>query len=252
VNRDGSSPYTVRSVLRTLDILDLLRQRPDGATLTELTSVADMPKSSVFRYLSTLESRGYVEREDDTGSYRLGTVFLSAGTRDLETLAARARPVLEELRDEFEETVNLGVLDASRVLYLEIVESRRSMRFVAHKGSREHLHSTALGKAIASQLGDEVVRRILSEEGMPPRTDRTITDPDEFITSVDRIRRKGFAIDDRENEPDGRCVAVPVVGMRPPAALSLSAPSSRFSLGHAKGAAEELKEAAERIAGGAT
>ena len=247
-----SSPYAVRSVSRVLDIMDFLRQHPEGASPAELAGATDMPRSSVFRYLSTLESRGYVERENGTGAFHLGPAFLSSDVRHLRLLSQRARPILEELRDRFGETVNLGVLDGSRVVYLEIVESLRSMRFVARKGDHEPIHSTGLGKAISMLLDDDAIRAILKTEGMPARTNRTITDPDEFTETINQSREAGYAIDDGENEADGRCVAVPIPGLAFPAALSLSAPAARFSDREAKAAFDILQEAARRIAGGAS
>jgi IclR family acetate operon transcriptional repressor len=246
-----NSPYAVRSVTRVLDLMDLLRSRPDGATLAELAATTDMPRSSVFRYLSTLESRGYVERDNGSGAFRLGPAFLSSDVHHLRSLSQRARPILEELRDRFEETVNLGVLDGTRVVYLEIVESRRSMRFVARQGDHEPLHSTALGKAICQLLDDDEILSILAAEGMPARTERTITDPEEFLESVSQNRQVGYALDDGENEADGRCVAVPINLLSFPAAISLSAPAARFSDREAKGAYDFLAEAARRIAGDA-
>lgn len=248
----SGSPYAVRSVTRVLDIMDFLREHPEGATLAELATATDMPRSSVFRYLSTLEARGYVERENSSGTFHLGPAFLSSDVRHLRLLSLRARPILEELRDRFEETVNLGVLDGSRVVYLEIVESRRSMRFVARKGDHEPIHSTGLGKAISMLLDGDEIRSILSSEGMPARTARTITDPEEFLATIEQSRQVGYAIDDGENEADGRCVAVPIPGLAFPAAVSLSAPAARFSDREAKAAYDELAEAARRIAGEAT
>ncbi|HUG09024.1 MAG TPA: IclR family transcriptional regulator [Acidimicrobiia bacterium] len=243
----AETQYAVRSVLRVLDILDLLRQRPDGATLKELAQVTEMPKSSVFRYLVTLESRGYVERTEKDGAFRLSSAFISTEAHHLELLANRARPRMEELRDRFGETVNLAVLDDTRIIYLEIVESRRSMRWVVAKGDREHLHSTALGKAVAIVLDDEEISSILKAEGMPARTERTIRDPGEFLRLIAQARIDGYAIDDEENEQGGRCVAVPIRGSNPRAALSLSAPTSRLSIADAEGVARVLDETAEMI-----
>jgi IclR family transcriptional regulator, acetate operon repressor len=240
--------YAVRSVLRVLDILDLLRQRPGGATLKELTQVTNMPKSSVFRYLATLESRGYVERIERDGAFRLSAAFISTEAHHLELLANRARPRMEELRDRFGETVNLAVLDDTRIVYLEIVESRRSMRWVVAKGDREHLHSTALGKAVAMVLDDQHISSILEAAGMPSRTERTIADPETFLAEIARARVNGYAIDDEENEQGGRCVAVPIRGSNPKAALSLSAPTSRLSITEAGSVAQVLETAANQIA----
>jgi IclR family acetate operon transcriptional repressor len=246
-SRDGGNPYSVRAVERVVDILDLLHDTVGGATLAEVARATGLPKATAFRYLSTLEARGYVEHASRTGAYQLGMAFVSSHSRQLDVLTARARPILEDLRDRYEETVNLGVLERSRVMYLEIVESRRGMRFAARKGDREALHTSALGKAIAAQVEETRLRAILAAEGMPERTARTITDPDVFVKVVEKVRENGYAIDDRENEEDGRCVAVPVPGVGVPAAISLSAPAARFSEGDAGKAVLPLQEAARRL-----
>ena len=245
--------YAVRAAVRVLDILDLLQQSADAVTLADVADATGLPKSSAFRYLATMESRGYVQR--DTAGYHLGIGFLSSRAERLEVLAVRARPVLEEVRDRFEETVNLAVLDGTRAVYVEIVESRRGMRFAARRGDREPLHATALGKAIASTLDSDHVRAILAVEGMPQRTRRTITDPERFVQVVTTVARDGYAVDDRENEEDGRCVAVPLAGMHIPAAVSLAAPANRLTVDEAVVAAGSLRTAATEIArrmGGAT
>jgi IclR family transcriptional regulator, acetate operon repressor len=241
--------YSVRAVLRVLDILEVLRGSPDGVPLQAFSQSLGLPKSSIFRYLSTLEARGYVERDPVSGHYRSGRSFLPSVTGQLETLTARARPILEGLRDRFGETINLGVLEGRRVAYLEIVESPRAMRFAARKGDRDPIHSTALGKAIASRLPDRQVRRILTKEGMPQLTSRTITDPEIFLKELAMIRERGYAVDNGENEEDGRCVAAPIPDHRLGAAISLSAPEARFSLSGVDQVGDALREAAAELAG---
>jgi IclR family acetate operon transcriptional repressor len=242
------SPYAVRAVLRVLDILDVLQNSAHGVALSQLAEAVGLPKSSIFRYLSTMEARGYVARDPATGDYRFGRAFLPTHTRRLQVMAARARPLLQELRDHFEETINLGVLDGKRVAYLEILESPQAIRFATQKGDRDPVHSSALGKAICSQLSAEQVLAILRAEGMPRRTSRTITDPDVFLREIAVVREIGFAIDNGENEEDGRCVAVPLRASRVPAAISLSAPAPRFSLEGAEEVAAALRGVAKQVA----
>lgn len=237
-----SSTYSIRAVHRVCDILDLLQQSPDGVALPDVAKVVRLPKSSAFRYLATLEQRRYVERDPLTGCYRAGSALLPLRAHEPELLARRARPHMEQLRDKLEETINLGMLDGNRVIYLEIVESHRAMRLAAHRGDREPVHSTALGKAIAAHLPEERVRAILAAAGMPRVTRRTITDPQPYLWELAQVRTRGYALDDGENEIDGRCVAVPVVGGNLAAAISLSAPASRFPLSQAEETAEMLRE----------
>ncbi len=246
--RETSSAYSIRAVERVCDLLDLAQHSPNGFSLADVVDATALPKSSAFRYLSTLESRRYLERDESKGTFRVGPSLLPLQGRQLELLAARARPLLEALRDRFEETINLALLDGNRVVYLEIVESQRSMRLAARKGDRDHVHCTAVGKAIATMLPGERVRAILEAEGMPAMTNATITDVDTYLQELGATRSRGYALDNGENEPDGRCVAVPLVGAGLPTAISLSAPAARFPLDDVEQVAEALTEVAAHLA----
>lgn len=242
----GDSSYTIRAADRVCDILDLLLEDTGGVSLVQVAEVTALPKSSAFRYLATLEARRFVERDDD-GNYRLGLAFLPFQSRQLELLTQRARPRLEQLRNKFEETVNLGMLDGNRVTYLDIVESQRSVRLAARPRDRDRIHSTALGKAIAAHLPVERVRDILATEGMPRLTAATITDTQAYLTEIAEVRERGWALDDGENEPDGRCVAVPLVGSRLPLAVSVSAPASRLPVQQVAEVATVLADVAAHL-----
>lgn len=240
---EAGGRYSVRAVERVADILDTLQRAETGVSLVTLAEVTGLPKSSVFRYVATLEARGYVEKDPDSGDYTLG-VALPSQQRHFELLSARARPVLERFRDRFGETVNFGVLDGDRVLYLEIVESHKAMRLAARRGDRDYVHSTALGRAIVAGLPEERVRRIVASAGMPAMTTRTVTSADELIASLADVRANGFAIDDEENEEGARCVAIALPGMRVPAGISVSAPAVRLSRDDAARVAGVLAEEA--------
>ncbi|HYZ97144.1 MAG TPA: IclR family transcriptional regulator [Acidimicrobiales bacterium] len=244
---EPDNAYSIRAVQRVCDILELLHERPDGVSLLQVAQVTALPKSSAFRYLATLEARRYIERDAASGDYRLGLAFLPLQARRLDLLAQRARPRLEALRDRFEETVNLGLLDGTRVIYLDIVESPKSMRLAARPGDRDHVHSTALGKAITAHLPEDRVKAIVAGTGMPALTPNTITDEARFFDELTRVRKRGYALDNGENEPDGRCVGVSILRSRFPAALSFSAPVSRFPLGQVQEVAAALQEVADKL-----
>jgi IclR family acetate operon transcriptional repressor len=246
VEPEDPSAYSIRAVRRVCDLLDLLQDRVDGVSLPEVAEAVRLPKSSAFRYLATLESRRYVERTTN-GDYRLGLAFLPIQAAQLDTLADRGRPLLEVLRDEFEETVNLGLLSGNRVSYIEILESPKAMRLAARKGDRDPIHSTALGKAIAAHLDPERVRAILDVEGMQRYTKRTVTSQKAYFAELERVRNDGYAVDDGENEPDGRCLAVPLFVHKLPAAISLSAPAARFPIEDVASAAARLTEVAQQL-----
>lgn len=247
-HEESETRYTIRAVERVCDILDLLLRSPGATSLAKIAAVSKLPKSSAFRYLTTLEVRRYVQRNVVSGDYEVGMALLPLQTHRLELLRRQAVPFLSALRDRFQETINLGILDRGRIFYIEIAESPRGVRLAARRGDRDPIHSTALGKAIAASLNDEQVRSILDSEGMPQLTDRTIVDADAYLKELGAVRAQGYALDDGENESDGRCVAVPLGGINLRAGLSLSAPAMRFSLDSVPLIVSALQDAARHMA----
>ena len=245
-NADAGA-YPIRAVARVCDILDALQESPDGVILTKIAAQTGMPKSSAFRYLAALEDRQYVERDEATGLYRLGLAFRPLATRSVDQLLEVARPELEKLRQVTGETVNLGILSGGRVVHLEVLESPQIMRLAARVGESAPIHVTALGKALAATMNESRVRTILDKEGMPKVGPRTITDPDEFVAEIEKVREEGYGVDDCEAQDDGRCVAVAIEGTGIPAAISLSSPASRLAREDIPAGGGRLKATARAI-----
>lgn len=239
----NDNSYPIRAVDRVCDILDLVQQEPDGLTLVDVARAVKLPKSSAFRYLAALEARGYVERDGD-GLFLVG---LALNSERLDVITQRVRPYLEKLRDEFGETVSLGMFDRGGVYYLAMEESQHATRTVQRPGVRYPVHSSAFGKVFTAWRPDGEVRLLLEREGMPRFTEFTITEPDSYLQELARVREHGYAVNDREGEPDSRCVAVPVHGLRLPIAMSMSAPVSRFGPEDIPAVAEALTEAAREF-----
>lgn len=243
---ESGSRYSIRAVERAFDILDVLARTPGGASLADIAKVVELPKSSVFRYLSTLERRGHVIRGgEDVFLLGAGRSFMRP--REVAQLCAAAVGRMQELCRRFEETINLGALDGHRIIYLEVAESARAMRFAASRGGSDPIHSSALGKIISSSLSDEEVRGILAVEGMPKMTSKTITNPEAFLAELKLVRERGYSIDEGENEDGGRCVAV-ALPYPFGAAMSLSAPAARLPRENLPEVAATLRRAADDIA----
>lgn len=237
---------SLRAVERVCDILDLLQASSEELTLTDIADRTGLPKSTAYRYIVALESRAYVDR-DDNNVLRLGAAFRPRVTRQLEQFIALARPVLLGLRNSTNETVNLGVLDGGQLSHVIVVESEQMMRLAARVGERGMIHSTAMGKVIAANLEPDLVRGILETEGMQALTNFTITDADDYLAELDRVRRLGFGLDDCENQEDGRCIAVAIEHMPVPCAVSISAPVRRFPKNRIPEFVELLRAAAEEL-----
>lgn len=244
---DSVANYPIRSVDRVCDILDTLANAPAGVTLTEVAETTGLPKSSAFRYLSALEARHYVERGHDAVTYKLGLAFRPQHTRSIAQLAELAKPALERLRDKLDETTNLGLLDGTSVVHAVVCETPQMMRLAAHVGDRGYVHATALGKAMAAPLPEDKIRSLIAVAGMPALTPATITTIDDFLIELDHIRNQGYAVDEEENQTGGRCVAVAISGLGFPAAVSVSAPATRFPPTAVPTAARALQRVAKDL-----
>jgi IclR family acetate operon transcriptional repressor len=242
--------YTIRAVDRVCDLLDLLQEAHHGVSLKDAARATGLPKSSVFRYLVSLESRRYIEQDPQDGTYRLGSAFMPVQARQIDLLVERAHPQLEWVRDEVGETAALAMLDSDEIIYLDVVESTSELRLAPTAGDRATLHATASGKMIAAQLDDQRVRSALATSGMRANTERTIASVELFLKELERVRAHGYAVDDGESTVHGRCVAVAVPNTHLPAAMSICAPANRLPLDAIRSMSAILLTAAGEIAGG--
>lgn len=239
-------PAAIRSVQRAFALLEVLADRDEDSTLTALAQHLDLPVPTTFRLMRTLVSGGYV-RQSPSRRYGLGPGLVRLGERASHRLSAWAGPVLEQVVDQLQETANLAVLDGDRVTYVAQVPGAYGMRMSAEVGQRVHAHCSAVGKAILATLPDAQVRALLQRSGMPPATSATIRDEAAFVAELARIRLRGYAIDDGEQEQGVRCVATVVRGWASPMAVSISGPSTRVPIAAITGYAEVLAHAATRL-----
>ncbi|MEH6942252.1 IclR family transcriptional regulator [Bacillus sp. JJ722] len=202
----------VKSVSRALDIITILSLKKGGLGVTEIASQIDINKSSVYRILSTLVQYGYVEQDPDTGRYKLGYKFLEISSKLLESIDLRteAQPFLKELENETNEVIHLVVYDQGEVVYIEKLEGNELLRMHSRVGKRAPMHCTSVGKAILAHLPTNVVSTILHQKGMPVHTDRTITDKEEFMKELVKVKENGCAYDLEENEYGITCIAAPI------------------------------------------
>jgi len=223
------------SVLRALDLLELVAEASGEIGVTELAARSGMHKSSVSRVMATLASRGYARQNPTTGRYALGLHLAKLGTASLAQVDLRqqARPFVEQLCRASGETVHLAEMIDDSIVYIDKAESEHVLTMRSRVGSSVPLHCTGLGKALCAFLPQDFVLRCLDRTGMVRYRPNTITDRDEFLVCLAEIRERGYAIDDEEHEEGVRCVAVPVMDYlgRAVAAISVSGPTVRLSCG---------------------
>ncbi len=234
--------YEIAVLARALDIVDALAAAGEPLGASDLAREIAATKSATFRILVNLERRGYVRKDPDSARYRLGPALISLGYQASNgiDLLSLAHPHLEALSARIQETANLGAIRDGEIVYLDIIESPRSLRMAARIGARDLVHSTALGKAILAFLPEGDLDAVFAAP-LSRSTQRTITDPDKLRAELASIRASGVAREAGENEPDARCVGVPIFDRNGvSAALSISGPASRLDDLTTERAASEL------------
>jgi DNA-binding IclR family transcriptional regulator len=226
-----TAPASVKSALRTVELLELLAAAPHPMTLAEVHRELPYPKSSLLVLLRTLVGRGWLQVEPVSGRYSIGLRALLAGSSylDRDLVAQFSGPLLRRLSEELDETVHVARLDGSDVIYLASRESTHHLRTTSRVGRRLPANACSLGKALLSTRSDAVVDALLPEV-LESRTPNTLADRESLFADLAVTRERGWAREVGENTAGLACVAV-VLPHDVPAvdAISCSIPIDRFS-----------------------
>lgn len=187
----------VQSVRRAFEIVSVL-QDFDGATLQELATHLDIAKSTIYNYLGTLQSMGYVVERD--GTYRLGLRFLTHGMAAQSGVprAERFAAALETAASTLSRPTWWAVEEQGRGIFVDVATPTDERPLYGRVGKRSYLHTHAIGKAMLGEMAPEAVDQIVDLHGLPELTSETITSNDRLRTELDEIRRKGYATSDGE------------------------------------------------------
>jgi DNA-binding IclR family transcriptional regulator len=230
--KQQGSPYRVQVLDRALAALDVLADRSTECSLVEICTALKLHKSTVHRLLMVFEQHHLVDKNPETGKYRLGLKLFELGSKAIAMLdlGETSRRFLLRLQRDTQETVNLGILDQGDVLYVAKIDSQQNLRMVARVGHRYPAYCTSMGKAMLAGLSEPEVDAIIRRSSLKAKTPNTITTPAALKADLKRIRDRGYAIDDEENEEGARCVGAAVWDHmnRPRAAVSISAPAFRM------------------------
>jgi len=204
--------YTVPAVQRTIIILDALSRNPRGMALAGLAAKTGIPKSSLFRILSTLVEYGLVLLDHDKQVYCLGMRLYEWGSLALDRLdfKAIAHPHLVQLAAETGQSFYLAVLEDHEVILVDRADTPDIWRIVTRIGLRSPVHCTASGLALISDFSDEQIEEIIAVKGLKRYTAKTITSKEGLLEKVREVRRKGYAIADGDYKNDLFAVAVPL------------------------------------------
>lgn len=231
--KKDKSEYIIQAVSHALDLLEQFHDDVDELGVTELSKRLKLHKNNVFRLLATLESRGYIEQNKATENYRLGLKALELGQTFIKQmgLLRQAKPILERIVEECNETCYVAIYKENHIVYLDVVETNLTVRVVSRVGSRLPAYCTAAGKVHMAFMTEEELEELLADMKFIQHTPTTITDPAALKNELDKIRESGYAIDNEELDPGVRCISAPIrdYTRRIVGAISVSGPSMRIS-----------------------
>ncbi|MDH4163040.1 MAG: IclR family transcriptional regulator [Nitrospirota bacterium] len=225
--------YMIQSVSHAMDILESFTRTEDELGVTELSKRLGLHKNNVFRLLATLEHRGYIEQNRETENYRLGPKTLQIGSIFIEQRECRrqARPILESLTAATGETAVVAVLRSTQVIYMDGVETNRTVRAISRVGALLPAHCTAVGKAQIAFLPPAEIERLYPELSLQQITPRTLKTREALLADLKVIRDRGYAIEDEECDLEVKGIAAPVrdFSRNIIAAVGIIAPASRLT-----------------------
>ncbi len=240
-----------RSVRRALDILELMLERGETLSVADIVARLKIPKSTAYELVRTLGDGGYVERSGKAGGLFLGRKLFELGMayRSKIDLLKDGSQIVEELRDQVGETVQLSVMENDMMLVLVKEEGSQPIRIISRIGSRVPVNWAAAGRLLVSDLDDAALRELLRRTSRPSPTGRAVVDVDKLIAQIRRFRKQGYGIEINEANEHAGCIAAPVLGAagRCVAAISVVAPEQRLARPNRERLIAAVSDAARRL-----
>jgi len=206
--------YQAPAVKKAFQIIKLIADTTQGLGISELAKALGISKGTVHGVTSILEELGMITRDPATKKYELGLTLFELGRRAYSQLDLReiARPFIEALMERIQETVFLGVLNGDHVTILDNVECRHDFKITSPIGATIPLFAGATGKALLAVMEEDAAKEIIRTRGLPRHTDKSITDPEQFLEEIRMARQRGYATDYEEYIIGVRAVAAPIDG----------------------------------------
>ncbi len=247
---DARQPESVAAVLKVFAILQSLSERNETG-ISELSVRLAMPKATVYRFLQTMKTLGYVRQEVDSERYGLSMRMFELGAKALQypDMVEICKPHMQRLSESTGETVHLGMLIDSEIIYVHKVDSRHMLGMYSRVGRRAPLHCTAIGKVLLAWEKPERRTEILKGCDFKRFREKTITTREDFDVELQRTLAQGFGQDREEFDDHIRCASIPIFDRmnQVVAGLSVSFPTFRYDTAREPELVTELRNASRDI-----
>jgi len=243
--------YLVKSVVRAVDILEEMTRNNGEIRIKDLSQALGISKSTVHRFLTTLEYKGLVEQEEENGKYRLSLRLFELGNSILHSLDLHSRslPILQDLNRKVGETIHLVIYDRGDAVFINKLVSDPTLVTYSYIGKRCHAHCIASGKVLLAYLPQDELERVLKEKGLPKYTPYTIDRADVLKEQLEKIREGDLGYCYEEYQLGINGVAAPIKNHlgQVVAAISLSGSSMVLKPDLVPAFGKEVQEAARKI-----
>jgi IclR family transcriptional regulator, KDG regulon repressor len=223
------------SVEKVLKILMAFTPHNQAIGTIEISRRLGFHRTTVSRILQTLKREGFVQQDPQTKRFLLGSSAIALGRAVNQSLKSNlipiAKPHIDSLRDVLESTIVLEVFSGNVTLTAYVAEGPPPLRLIGNVGDIVPNHAAASAKVILAFSSAEAKARLVTDAEMPSFTPNTITDPEELLRHLDKIRDKGFSVDNEETGLGVRALGAPIFNHEgaPVAAIVVTGPSKKIS-----------------------
>lgn len=222
---------SVSAVFRIFSILNALGEQKEIG-VSELAQQLSMSKATIFRFLQSMKSLGYISQEGDTDKYALTLKLFELGSKALNyiDLIEIADKEMRYISKKTSEAIHLGSLDDNAIIYLHKIDSGYNLSMQSRIGRRNPLYSTAIGKVLLAECSKEFVKETLKDVEFIKHTENTLENIEQLLPELEKVRQQHFAEDNEEQELGLCCIAAPIYDRfgYVIAGLSISLPSIRY------------------------
>lgn len=247
---NASNAYSIEVLARAINVLSVFSHARPQLSLSEIVQAVRLPKTTVFRLLSSLVERDFCEFDSQSGKYSLGFELVRlADIRQRQTnVHDAAIPVMRDIRNEVNETVILSVRSGDFRVHIDFVEGLHPMRRMADLGVRAPLYAGAASKVLLAGMEDEEIEAYLARTELAPLQKTTITDTNVLWREIRAIRKRGYAESKGEIFPGGGALAAPLKDFagRTVAVMDILTPEHRYTSQHRERCIALLLDGARR------
>ncbi len=241
-----------QSVEKVLQIIETMAQSKESLRLQDIAQRVDMPASTALRFLNTLMKCGYARQDAGSLRYSLTLKFMHIGSLVNSQISIRdvARPYLANLAQKCNESVCLAIEQDMEIVYIDVIDGPDGMLKITQRiGKLAPIHSTGIGKLMLLNYDLKQFEHIIETKGLKALTPNTITSKDELLLELEKIKQRGYALDDEECELGARCLSAGIKDYtgKYVAGISVSGPTTRMTMEYIEQIKDVVMETADKI-----